>query len=113
MALFAMLTACSSQSLSFTVIGRCTSDAGTLTSIGRGFTPNGTYTTEVTYPNGDPYVAIDNPGTAAADGSTPNWKWPCAMGANGKGDPPGEYKVKITDNSTGRSVNTTFTVYEP
>lgn len=101
------------EELSFEIIGTCTSEAGTLTSVSSGFTPGGNYTTEAWYPNGDPYLGLDNPGRVADNGSTPAWNWNCALGENEGGDPPGEYRVKITDNATGRSIETTLTVHEP
>ena len=99
--------------LTFTVIGSCTSAGGTLTAVGSGFTPNSTYSTEVWYPDGRPYVSIDNPGNADVSGATPDWQWPCALGESDGGDPPGTYKVTITDIATGRTVDTTFEVGEP
>lgn len=99
----------SAKPLVFRVIGQCTTKAGTLTSFSRGFTPGGAYTTEATGPDGKPYVDIDNPGDASSIGDTPRWKWPC----QGPNDLPGEYKIKVTDNATGRFVTTTLTVGAP
>jgi hypothetical protein len=99
--------------LKFRVVGSCTSTEGTLTSVSSGFTPSGPYNTEAWYPSGTPYTMIDNPGYASSRGSTPNWSWPCALGANNKGDPPGTYKLKVTDLTTGKSVRTTLTVGKP
>jgi hypothetical protein len=102
------------QELGFVVVGKCTSKSGTLTANGSGFTPNGQYTTEAWYPDGKPYIGIANPGTASSEGTTPGWEWPCAEGEKeGEGDPPGTYKVKVTDNTTGKSVETTFEVGVP
>jgi hypothetical protein len=101
------------EPLKFRVIGSCTSNEGTLTSVSSGFTPDGPYTTEAWYPNGRPYTMIENPGYASASGSTPGWSWPCAEGANDKGDPPGTYKIKVTDLTSKRFVQTTLVVGKP
>ena len=99
--------------LRFKIIGSCTSEAGVLTAIGRNFTPSNPYNTEVTYPSGESYLDIANPGVSSSTGTTPEWNWPCAEGANGQGDPAGVYKVKMTDLTTGRTVKTTFTINKP
>jgi hypothetical protein len=74
-----------------------------------GFTPNGTYTTEVWYPDGKPYTFIA-PGVADAQGATPNWRWNCNVTNTGSPDPAGTYKLRMTDDTTGRSITTNFVV---
>jgi len=104
--------------LKFKVTGMCTSNGGTLRAIGSNFTPYQQYTTQVWYPNGDPYPSdlISNPGNVSANGTTPWWTWPCDLGANDVGDPPGKYEVLITEyveGASARTVRTTFTIREP
>ena len=94
--------------LTIKVAGSCRGN-GVMTLESSGFTPNQGYTTEVWYPDGRPYGYIVN-GTADANGKTPNWKWNCNDTANGTPDPVGEYRLKMTDNATGRSAETTFKV---
>lgn len=99
------------EGLTFVVVGSCTPAGGVLTGEGSGFTPNGPYVSEVTYPDGSPYVIPDPVGYASATGTTPNWQWPCFY--EGEGDQPGTYTVTVTDRTTGRSVTTTFDVGHP
>ena len=97
--------------LKFQVKGTCTSAGGTLYGVGSGFIPGGPYLTEVRYPSGSPYLVPDAKGTASAQGTTPNWTWPCVY--KGQADPPGTYKVTIVDLTTDRQVNTTFVIGKP
>jgi hypothetical protein len=102
------------SALTFKVIGACTSDSGVLTAVGSGFTPDATYTTEVWYPDGKEYTNFNPVGTASSTGATPDWKWPCGpYGDVQVGDPAGTYKVRVTDNTSGRQVTTTFTINKP
>ena len=57
------------------------------------------------------YNVPDAEGKASEQGTTPNWKWPCNY--QGQGDPPGTYKLTITDRETNRKVDTTFEVGKP
>lgn len=100
--------------LKFKVTGSCTSAGGVLKAQGQGFTPSGSYTTRVWYPDGTPYDDLEPTGYASEAGTTPGWSWPCGPYDNVvKGDPPGTYRVVMTDDVTGRRVKTTFTIKEP
>ena len=75
-----------------------------------GFTPGGEYLTEVKYPDDTEYAYLKKVGKVGPDGDTPHWWWDCLVTANGERDPEGVYHLKMTDLTTGHSVETTFEV---
>lgn len=91
------------------VVGKCTNSGG-LQLQSSGFTPGGSYQTEAWYPSGEQYPHLAGTGTAGTNGDTPNWRWDCFDGANGKRDPEGTYSLRLTDLATGRKVNSKFKV---
>lgn len=100
--------------LQFKVTGSCVSGKGTLRSKSSGFTPGGSYTTDAWYPNGRHYTDMNRFGKAWPDGITSSWQWPCDIpDSKGRIDPPGKYKIRMTDNTTGRTVTTYLKVGKP
>jgi hypothetical protein len=96
--------------LKFKVVGKCYSEpgGGTLLARSTGFTPSSTYTRVAWYPK--------KPGTAARSEyrflvreghTTPRGKaifeWDCNYTSDGEPDPPGRYKLQVTDDATSRS----------
>ncbi len=97
--------------LSVQLTGSC-NDIGGYRLSSTGFTPNGQYRTEAWYPDGKPYLYLLDRGLGKADssGATPNWKWDCRNGPNGKPDPNGTYHIQMTDLTTGRMAKFTLEV---
>jgi hypothetical protein len=106
----------SEAGLTIQVMGH-TSDPGGLWLRGSGFTPNGEYYTEVYYPLDSPQKGAEytfiRDGRADANGATPGWRWDPAVTDTGEPDPPGEYRLTMHDNQTGRKVSTTFNITKP
>lgn len=79
-------------------------NGGTLYARGSGFTPNGRYVTQA-WANGRPIPSgrLHNPGRADVYGRPSGWHWTCRP-------PAGNYTVRITDLSTGKSAQAHFTI---
>jgi hypothetical protein len=109
------------------VTKKCESDGknaeGTFRAKASNFTPNGPYIFCAWYPNGTKYDNWMNPvtyngqscsqGMVDAQGAAPGWSWKIDVGSGGSVDPPGNYRIQITDIRTGRSKETTFTIHRP
>jgi hypothetical protein len=79
--------------------GECNSVGQVLHSTSSGFTSNGSYTTEVIDPDGQPYTRSDyNPHGTANSSGVLGWQWQCDQG-----DKTGQYRTRVTDDSTGKS----------
>lgn len=110
------VTSASMKPLKIGIGGGCRSAAygpGQIQIVGTGFTPGGKYTWTIRYPNDRPYT-FDPFHTHHATDVLPlgviHLSVSCGIGADGKPDPPGAYKIKVTDESTGRSITTTYRV---
>lgn len=87
------------------ITGTCTRAGDQLDVRSSGFTPGGTYTISITDPDGRPYpLTIGDSNTATSAGSL-RTRWMCQ-----EGDTSGLYTARATDESSGRSVTTTFRV---
>jgi hypothetical protein len=103
--------------LKFKVIGKCYSETGggTLLAKSSGFTPNSTYSRKAWYPKKrgalerSEYTFLKPQGHTTADGKAV-FKWDCDYTDNSKPDPPGTYKLRVIDDSTGRSLTVYFKV---
>jgi hypothetical protein len=103
--------------LKFKVIGKCYSKTGggTLLAKSGGFTPNSTYSRAVWYPKEPGAAARSEYKFLTPQGhTTPRGKavfeWDCNYTSNGEPDPPGKYKLQITDDSTDRSKTVFFRI---
>jgi hypothetical protein len=97
----------SSSDPSFKIVGgpcAAVANGGVVYSSSSGFTPNGKYVTQA-WVNGRPIPSSDlhNPGRADVYGRTSSWHWTCLP-------PAGDYTVRITDLSTGKSAQSHFTI---
>jgi hypothetical protein len=103
--------------LKFKVIGKCYAEpgGGTLLSQSSGFTPNSQYSREAWYPKKpgsvarSQYTFLIRKGHTDARGHA-YFKWDCNYTANNQPDPPGKYKLRVTDDKTGRSKTVFFRV---
>jgi hypothetical protein len=103
--------------LKFKVVGKCYSETGggTLLAKSSGFTPDSTYSRAAWYPKKpgaaarSEYSYLVREGHTTANGKA-YFEWDCGKGANGQPDPPGRYKLRVTDDSTGRGKTVFFRI---